>query len=301
MTTLSIAQAARDRLSDKRYMRWGANSFVCIQENENVEDCFYNYAVTCYGYLKDYKGHAEYFATWPFIRRHCDLKFTEQGGHFVKTRESRNSLKDFERHYLDYIIRRSIFSPCFQTKNHDIIFNRGVIFKTHLPAQIVYLAAGAVRYVNEQPNFVQLWNVFKEEVSEDEAFFLAHLFYYEGGNATTYKERPNWGGEHKVFPGPKVIGKYELKQFLDRNMDRAEELPSFKEKSDFTNVSILWSRKNHDNMKKAVIEEERIKLYEGQLGFAMPPNSTEIVLKSFSFDNIKEDLTEILERNTYAV
>ena len=247
---------------DRDYL--GYLDWACIYKNQKTKQVKTFRDRSCFASLPTQTGGAEYLVFFPFGRRKKNTQFNAN-----------------EEAFLYYIMNDSVFSSCFHTKTSSEILKQSVILKTHLPAQLVFAAACNIRYVSEKPQIIEFWTVFREIIGDDAALIFAHMFYKE--NDEKYLQKNAWATQHTWLSPSNSFGKEQFKRYLSRDLTGMSNLPSFKINPSFYNVTKIW---------KTYIEDKVT-----PLEFVEGEKSESSSLNLYKFENVKNDITKMMERN----
>ena len=280
---LKVAKKVLEYFSSDEFSVDSAIRWALIYEDQSFDLVNKGMPKQCFMGLSGQPKGSKYFVFWNFYRRKYE-------GCYNVTKP--RPLTNYEKEYIRYIVKNSILSPCFYTKNVNEIFENGCIMNTDMPAQFVYSAASSIRYVSEFPEIPEMWNYFRKHISDDESLILAHLFLpvKEDDKTTHYLSNPYWSSQHKWMVGSHEFGPNEFKIFCDRNLIGLEGLPSFSENCDFTNVVKIWKPNRRLSHKKFV-------WIGGTKCESSHWNSPVPCVRRYSFENLKEDIKAMLEVN----
>lgn len=274
---LTLSKKVLDYFSNNETHSIGGVSWALIYDNQSIEEVSKYQGQPCFAGLASRKQGAKYFIFWCFSRR----VFSDDN--------KKKKLEDHEIDYIKYIVKDSIFAPCFQTKNVNKIFNRGVIMKTDKPAQFVYSAATCIRYVSEYPDLVKMWSIFREHIGDDAALILAHLFLPK--HPDMYISQACWSSQHKWMVGPAYFGVDQFKRFLERDLTGMNGFPSFSENTDYSRVVKIWNC-------SAICKIPENKRLQWTNGFEkIESNWSKISYREYNYKNLKEDLKAMMEIN----
>ena len=276
---LKVAKEVLEYFSSDESSVDSAIRWALIYEDQSFNFVNKDMSKACFGGLSGQPKGSKYFVFWNFARR-------KYGSRYPPFNPS--PLTNYEKKYIRYIVKDSIFSPCFHTKNVNEIFESGCIMNTDMPAQFVYSAASSIRYVSESPHIPEMWSYFRKYISDDESLVLSHLFYPKKIEDKTiaYSSRPMWSNQHGWMVGPSYFGKNEFKRFCDRDLKGLKGLPSFSQNSNFSNVTKIWREDSYHNL-------------SGNQKFTWPRETDDGDgdLKKYNFENLEKDIKAMLEVN----
>ena len=282
MSALTVAREVLEFFNAPETKNTGGISFACVSKGIKLKDVKFRQGHACFGSLLSYNDHPEYLIASLFLNRN----FTAE------------PIKKREKEYVSFIIKRSVFADCFQTKNINSVFEKGVILKTHLPAQFVYSALVSLRYLKEYPDIPMFWSKFRKHVSGEEALILSHLFLPV--DRLTYMSNPYWGAMHQWINDTTRFGKREMAAFVNRDLSRLQDFPSFKERSSFKGSTIIWSENQIYDARiqpPAWVEKPgQIKFVGGDKRIRVGTWSSSTYL-GYSYNNMAEDSLKMLEAN----
>lgn len=278
---LSLAKKVLKNFSDSETQVRGAVSWAVIYNEKDVETVKKHPGEACFFNLTGKKKGAKYFVFYPFSKR--NRTGNDKG----------NKLEDHELDYIKYIVKQSVFAPCFQTNNAKTIFKRGVILETDMPAQFVYSAATAIRYVSEYPDIITMWSKFREHIGDDAALVLSHLFKPRHGAPEKYISNPYWSSGHQWMSSPSEFGVDEFKRFLERDLTGMNNLPSFSENTNFRGVTRIW--KEQGAASRGVPENKKFKWNSGCE--KKESHWSNVSIREYDYENLKKDLHAMMEIN----
>ena len=280
---LKVAKKVLEYFSSDEFSVDSAIRWALIYEDQSFDLVNKGMSKHCFMGLSGQPKGSKYFVFWNFYRRKHEGRYN-----VTKPRP----LTNYEKEYIRYIVKDSIFSPCFHTKNVNEIFESGCIMNTDMPAQFVYAAASSIRYVSEFPEIPEMWSYFRKYISDDESLVLSHLFYPEKteDQIISYSSRPIWSSGHKWMVGPSYFGKNEFKRFCDRDLKGLKGLPSFSQNSDFTDVAKIWRKSRLNN----VPERKQFTWVDGS---DQNSNWSTNFVKKYNFENLEKDIKSMLEVN----
>lgn len=208
----------------------GCLSYMLLSENKNEAELIKpnQYCFASMDNKAPFKNH-------PFqIFCYFFSKFKLEGN-----RTRRKTFIKEERKYVDYLVNRSMFAPCFENKNITFHINEGAIMNTKFHPSIHITAAVFDRYRAEYPQIVTSWNkAVKAGLNEDAALFFASIFQWNSRNRV-FCYYPVSSG-HTVFYAQNISPQY-LENWLNRKCslpDPANATLSFSTR--YAGFSKMW-------------------------------------------------------------
>ena len=147
-------------------------------------------------------------------------------------------LSSVQKIYLRWLATDSAFADAFHTKNPNIMFKRGTIMNVNYTPQYVFGACVASRYVRENPDLVNSWNLLRKYMSADAALIFAHYFTPSSQNRMNIHS-PFYPPGHK-FINSVSFKQHHLRNFVDHKHDTTRT-KHFRWNRNYYNSAAIWN------------------------------------------------------------